>query len=121
MKFPSVFKISSSTVKTVQAFWNLDHGQFEVRDCKKCNYKIYAKFWLFFMLFVCTQNIVHSTSVLNYVDRSILSFYFCYHLTLAIFRRDYSEDKKRGDFISKANLPYFTMLLSLFTCELRYR
>lgn len=30
IKFPSVFKLSASLIKTVQAFWNLDHGHFLV-------------------------------------------------------------------------------------------
>ncbi|XP_073834708.1 AT hook containing transcription factor 1 homolog [Musca autumnalis] len=28
IKFPSVFKLSAALIKTVQSFWNLDHGQF---------------------------------------------------------------------------------------------
>ncbi|XP_055381078.1 uncharacterized protein LOC129611791 [Condylostylus longicornis] len=30
IKFPAVFKLNASLIKTVQAFWNLDHGKFEV-------------------------------------------------------------------------------------------
>lgn len=30
IKFPSVFKLSASLIKTVQAFWNLDHDHFLV-------------------------------------------------------------------------------------------
>lgn len=31
IKFPSVFGLSAALIKTVQAFWNLDHGNFLVR------------------------------------------------------------------------------------------
>lgn len=30
IKFPAVFNLSASLIKTIQAFWNLDHGQFKV-------------------------------------------------------------------------------------------
>lgn len=31
IKFPAVFKLNPSLIKTTQAFWNLDHKEFEVR------------------------------------------------------------------------------------------
>lgn len=30
IKFPAVFKLNSSLIKTTQAFWNLDHNEYEV-------------------------------------------------------------------------------------------
>lgn len=30
IKFPAVFNLSACLIKTIQAFWNLDHGQFKV-------------------------------------------------------------------------------------------
>lgn len=34
IKFPAVFKLNSSLIKTTQAFWNLDHNEYEV-SCDK--------------------------------------------------------------------------------------
>lgn len=34
IKFPAVFKLNSSLIKTTQAFWNLDHNEFEVSLAK---------------------------------------------------------------------------------------
>lgn len=31
IKFPAVFKLNSSLIKTTQAFWNLDHNEYEVK------------------------------------------------------------------------------------------
>lgn len=33
IKFPAVFKLNPALIKTTQAFWNLDHGHFEVSYC----------------------------------------------------------------------------------------
>lgn len=35
IKFPSVFKLSASLIKTVQAFWNLDHDHYLVSNYTK--------------------------------------------------------------------------------------
>lgn len=32
IKFPAVFKMDPGLIKITQAFWNLDHGEFEVRS-----------------------------------------------------------------------------------------
>lgn len=32
IKFPAVFKLNSSLIKTTQAFWNLDHNEYEVMN-----------------------------------------------------------------------------------------
>lgn len=37
IKFPSVFKLSASLIKTVQAFWNLDHDHYLVSNYNKLN------------------------------------------------------------------------------------
>lgn len=34
IKFPAVFKLNPALIKTTQAFWNLDHGHFEVKLIK---------------------------------------------------------------------------------------
>lgn len=43
IKFPAVFKLNSSLIKTTQAFWNLDHNEYEVdlslfSDCPNQKY-----------------------------------------------------------------------------------
>lgn len=43
IKFPAVFKLNSSLIKTTQAFWNLDHNEYEVgsilfNDCSNQKY-----------------------------------------------------------------------------------
>lgn len=30
IKFPAVFKMDPGVIKVTQAFWNLDHGEYEV-------------------------------------------------------------------------------------------
>lgn len=32
IKFPAVFKVNSTLIRTTQAFWNLDHKEYEVRN-----------------------------------------------------------------------------------------
>lgn len=32
IKFPAVFKLNPTSIKTAQAFWNLDHKEYEVRE-----------------------------------------------------------------------------------------
>lgn len=40
IKFPAVFKLNSSLIKTTQAFWNLDHNEYEVNF-------IFVQFYVF--------------------------------------------------------------------------